>query len=146
MSLDVDGNTFLHLLYLDAMKIDKDVVAKDLLSKGVDINAINLYGETVLHLCLMRGHNGSFLLKNGANTNIQDNMGNLPLHSYMQSQVYNMEFLKELCEATKDHSTKDDEGDAPIDVAIKMGYKDPVISLLWEYRVGINRDMKELKL
>ena len=134
---DEDKNTFLHMLYLDSnRKINRDIVASDLLKKGIDIDAVNVYGETALHICCQKGMDPTFLIRSLANCNIADNMGNLPLHSYLQSGNVKGDILEALCKMTKDHSTRDDEGDNPLETAIKCDCPDWVKFTLLSYRMS----------
>lgn len=100
---DADGNYLLHAvvskllvrkqvrgldlcLRYHSQRADKQfllaTVATLLEKHSADVNACNLLGQTPLHLAVMFGHTeiASYLLRRGANPNIQDVFGYLPLH------------------------------------------------------------------
>ncbi|XP_050508366.1 putative ankyrin repeat protein RF_0381 isoform X1 [Diabrotica virgifera virgifera] len=73
------GTTVLH----EAAKLDITDIAKVILDKGADINAQNSQGKTALHIAVenFQYHMVIFLILNGANINIKDNYGHIPLEN-----------------------------------------------------------------
>lgn len=57
-------------------------IVKFLTQKGANINQVNIYGETPLHICTW--HNrpkiAKYLIKKGCNINIKDSKGKIPLY------------------------------------------------------------------
>ena len=91
--IDSHGNTSLHRaiwygpnIYSDgSQKVDSDYhqkVVQGLIDAGVDVNAVNNYGQTPLHKTaqLAKPHLARLLLERGACVSIKDRMGNTPLH------------------------------------------------------------------
>jgi len=73
----IDGETPFHM----AMNLDDNfTMAKHLISKGADINGKNVEGRTALHSAaeIDNFEGVKFLLLNGANENIKDNVGHVP--------------------------------------------------------------------
>lgn len=75
---------------------EKTVVIDRLIEMGCDVNRPNDFGETALMMAVKRNNRKmmEYLLKNGANPNISDNLGVTPLMiATFNSQLYNMAVL-----------------------------------------------------
>lgn len=76
---------------------EKTVVIDRLIEMGCDVNRPNDFGETALMMAVKRNNRKmmEYLLKNGANPNISDNLGVTPLMiATFNSQLYNMAVLR----------------------------------------------------
>ena len=65
-----------------AIKNNDGHMVRSLVSEGVDVSAVNRYGETALHMAAMYGHAGivRFLVSKGADVNALNRDGSTPLH------------------------------------------------------------------
>ncbi|KAL7054199.1 hypothetical protein AAHC03_026422 [Spirometra sp. Aus1] len=90
---------------------------KQLLSKGVDINVVNVDGLTALHqACIVNNYDvARFLLEHGADVNIQDNEGWTPLHACASCPY--PELTKLLLDHGADVGIASFDMELPIDVA-----------------------------
>ncbi len=101
------------------------------ISKNKDyINAKDEKGNTSLALASMKGKAEvvKFLLANGADANLFDNDGKLPLHHAVCQE--NLIFMQDLYKATADINKKDINGNTPLALASKVGNADAVKFLL----------------
>jgi len=117
-SCDIHGNTPLHASVL----LKLPFIAKKLIDKGVDLDAKNIYGETALHNAIGSIECNDILNtiiakdpQNHARLNVQDNMGNSPIHIAVHSK--NVEALQKLITVGAYTDSKDNLGLTPLDHA-----------------------------
>jgi ankyrin repeat protein len=84
MSIEYKSSVYVHPL-LDAAKLgnsEDETLIKKLIEFKVTLNITDRYGRTPLMLAAQNGHTTivELLLKNGADPNIQSDIGNTPLH------------------------------------------------------------------
>ena len=84
------GNTALHLAVARNYSME---IIKPLIDKGLDVNAVNVYGETPLHSAMAKGNKRvinviKLLFENGATGNVLDYSGNTPFHK-LSFRFYN---------------------------------------------------------
>lgn len=95
----LDGYTPLMMIVVNPniTNFEKTVVIDRLIEMGCDVNRPNDFGETALMMAVKRNNRKmmEYLLKNGANPNISDNLGVTPLMiATFNSQLYNMAVLR----------------------------------------------------
>ena len=115
---DSDGNTPLHAFLLKS-PIRKKYIAS-FLSYKADIHAVNLKGQTPLHLTILTNDpNASWqLLRNGADVNKQDIEGNTCLH-YVAKYAPNKLMMNEIyrfCFGNANLNIKNNEGKTPYNI------------------------------
>ena len=91
----LDGYTPLMMIVVNPniTNFEKTVVIDRLIEMGCDVNRPNDFGETALMMAVKRNNRKmmEYLLENGANPNISDNLGVTPLMiATFNSQLYNM--------------------------------------------------------
>ena len=98
-------------------------------SKDVDVNAVNKFGQTALHIAASRGYQEivKMLISSGANVNAKDEDGKTPLHLAAKKGQENA--VRLLVAAHADTNAKDKEGRTPLATAKANGRKN-VIALL----------------
>ena len=94
----LDGYTPLMMIVVNPniTNFEKTVVIDRLIGMGCDVNRPNDFGETALMMAVKRNNRKmmEYLLENGANPNISDNLGVTPLMiATFNSQLYNMAVL-----------------------------------------------------
>lgn len=94
----LDGYTPLMMIVVNPniTNFEKTVVIDRLKEMGCDVNRPNDFGETALMMAVKRNNRKmmEYLLENGANPNISDNLGVTPLMiATFNSQLYNMAVL-----------------------------------------------------
>ncbi len=94
----LDGYTPLMMIVVNPniTNFEKTVVIDRLIEMGCDVNKPNDFGETALMMAVKRNNRKmmEYLLENGANPNISDNLGVTPLMiATFNSQLYNMAVL-----------------------------------------------------
>lgn len=94
----LDGYTPLMMIVVNPniTNFEKIVVIDRLIEMGCDVNRPNDFGETALMMAVKRNNRKmmEYLLENGANPNISDNLGVTPLMiATFNSQLYNMAVL-----------------------------------------------------
>lgn len=94
----LDGYTPLMMIVVNPniTNFEKTVVIDRLIEMGCDVNRPNDFGETALMMAVKRNNRKmmEYLLENGANPNISDNLGVTPLMiATFNSQLYNMAIL-----------------------------------------------------
>lgn len=94
----LDGYTPLMMIVVNPniTNFEKTVVIDRLIEMGCDVNRPNDFGETALMMAVKRNNRKmmEYLLENGANPNISDNLGVTPLMiATFNSQLYNMAVL-----------------------------------------------------
>ena len=95
----LDGYTPLMMIVVNPniTNFEKTVVIDRLIEMGCDVNRPNDFGETALMMAVKRNNRKmmEYLLENGANPNISDNLGVTPLMiATFNSQLYNMAVLQ----------------------------------------------------
>ena len=95
----LDGYTPLMMIVVNPniTNFEKTVVIDRLIEMGCDVNRPNDFGETALMMAVKRNNRKmmEYLLENGANPNISDNLGVTPLMiATFNSQLYNMAVLR----------------------------------------------------
>lgn len=117
---------------LSAVKrIDNEAVIGCLLDNGARIAAVDIAGNSVLHVA--NQSNVEFLVQRGADVNLQDRDGNTPLHrlflSLAEFKVF-YPFLKAnaklYLEAGADPGIKNAQGKSPMDLAVESGVEEAV--------------------
>lgn len=84
---------------LNLNKMDKARIVELLIDNGLEINIVNKFGETPLHMCRSL-EVAQLLLDKGASMNICEITGKMPFYTYMCRANYDMciELLKNGCE------------------------------------------------
>lgn len=95
----LDGYTPLMMIVVNPniSNFEKTVVIDRLIEMGCDISKPNDFGETALMMAVKRNNRKmmEYLLENGANPNISDDLGVTPLMiATFNSQLYNMAVLR----------------------------------------------------
>jgi ankyrin repeat protein len=107
--------------YEDALERKVEVI-RVLISEGVDIHAIDQFGETPLHYAA--GHRNTYvaevLISNGADVNTKNNNGETPLHSATFWGYQNMVEL--LMASGADITAKNSKGQTAVDIATQQDY------------------------
>ena len=130
---DSSGLTVLH-----AVRFDQKVISEFLILNGADINARNIYEETLLHLAVYNGHIGfvKLLIANKAELNPKDLRGLTPLH---RAAVLGLkEIAALLITEGADVNARDRNGETPLDWA-----DEEIVDLLRRYG---GKTAEELKL
>ena len=130
---DSSGLTVLH-----AVRFDQKVISELLILNGADINARNIYEETLLHLAVYNGHIGfvKLLIANNAELNAKDLRGLTPLH---RAAVLGLkEIAALLITEGADVNARDRNGETPLDWA-----DEEIVDLLRRYG---GKTAEELKL
>lgn len=124
-----DGKTPLMLLqYLD-LNTTLELVPI-FLEKGVDVNAVDNYGNTAL---ILNTQNQCYkkvlkeLIRAGADVNIADNNGNTAL--YHALKYGNQEVARFLIKKGADYNHTNNNGETPMQIAVEKGY-DTVLELM----------------
>lgn len=104
---------------------------KDLVEKqGVDVNAEDKYGYTILHVAIYKGFTEivKFLIENGADVNAKDKYGATPLHYAAQCGYKGI--VKLLVDKDADIDAKNRRGYTPLNCAAFRGDVDIVRYLI----------------
>ena len=124
-----DGKTPLMLLqYLD-LNTTLELVTV-FLERGVDVNAVDNYGNTAL---ILNTQNQCYkkvikeLIRAGADVNIADNNGNTAL--YHALKYGNQEVARFLVKKGADYNHTNNNGETPMQIAVEKGY-DTVLELM----------------
>lgn len=124
-----DGKTPLMLLqYLDLNSTFN--LLPIFLEKGVDVNAVDNYGNTAL---ILNTQNQCYknvvkeLIRAGADVNIADNNGNTAL--YHALKYGNQEVARFLIKKGADYNHTNNKGETPMQIAVEKGY-DTVLELM----------------
>lgn len=124
-----DGKTPLMLLqYLD-LNTTLELVTV-FLERGVDVNAVDNYGNTAL---ILNTQNQCYkkvikeLIRAGADVNIADNNGNTAL--YHALKFGNQEVARFLVKKGADYNHTNNNGETPMQIAVEKGY-DTVLELM----------------
>jgi ankyrin repeat protein len=90
-----------------------------LISKGADVNATNVWGDTSLHVAASSGHKeiANLLISKGVDVNSTDKAGNTPLHD-----VTSVEIADLLITAGADVNIKEHRGWTPLHYSAYRGY------------------------
>ena len=130
---DSSGLTVLH-----AVRFDQKVITEVLIKNGADLNARNIYEETLLHLAVYNSHIGfvKLLIANNAELNAKDLRGLTPLH---RAAVLGLkEIAALLITEGADVNAKDRNSETPLDWA-----DEEIVDLLRRYG---GKTAEELKL
>ncbi|ROT64748.1 putative transient receptor potential cation channel subfamily A member 1-like [Penaeus vannamei] len=117
--------------FLLSTKLDSSDICLQLSRKGPRKNAVNMYGQTALHLCAQYGHPSvmKLLLKLGVDKFVKDDNGSEALHT--AAARGNVKCCKLLMEASKmSCKVKDDSGRYPLNIAFEKGHRDAFSFLL----------------
>lgn len=124
---DKDGYTALHNTADSFLKgfprkrteVDRNRIAALLLKHGANVNATTNHGETVLHGAALTNNVGlvQFLLKKGADSNIQQSQGITPLHFALSAGENRLEVVRLLLSHGADLNVTDENGRTPKDYA-----------------------------
>ena len=99
-------------------------------------------GQTPLHFCSIQGHNAicQYLLKNNANTEVQDSSGATPLHEAVR--YGNLDIARMLLDSGANINAKDNLGKTPIMLIIPKDKITETYDLLIGYGANLNeKDM-----
>lgn len=100
------------------------------LERGVDVNAVDNYGNTAL---ILNTQNQCYkkvikeLIRAGADVNIADNNGNTAL--YHALKYGNQEVARFLVKKGADYNHTNNNGETPMQIAVEKGY-DTVLELM----------------
>ncbi|XP_047480244.1 transient receptor potential cation channel subfamily A member 1 homolog [Penaeus chinensis] len=111
--------------FLLSAKLDSDDICLQLSYEGPQKNAVNMYGQTALHLCAQYGHPSvmTLLLKLGVNKFVKDENGSEALHT--AAARGDVECCRLLMEAGKmTCKVQDNSGRYPLDIAFEQGHRD----------------------
>jgi len=105
-------------------------IVEFLVSKGAEINILNVISETPLHYAAVYGHKGivELLLKKGAKVNIVDHAKRTPL--FMTAFYGRKGIVKLLLDTGAQVDLKDERGNTPLRWAAVRGHKDVVDMLI----------------
>lgn len=121
----VYGWSALHM----AVKDKDEGLVRELLGKGVDVNAQDNNGRTPLHLAVNDEEVSTvivmLLIKNGAKVSTKDYRGKTPLH--LATHQFSLSAVRILLHAGADVNAKDRHGNGPLEIAQKLAYTDPEI-------------------
>lgn len=120
---DESGDSFL----LRAIYGDKTDTALYLIKKGIDLNMTDSDGNTALHYAAWRKNKVVFkaLLKHGADIEITNKYGNSPVWTaIMESKGTDYDLLKMILKYHPVVDRKNKVGLSPLDMTIKIGYKE----------------------
>ncbi|KAF2364986.1 Ankyrin repeat [Trinorchestia longiramus] len=137
MSRDSEGRTGLHI----ACIFGCPKVIKLLLTKGADISTEDHQGNTALHYAAMKGHKNCvlLLLHSGAELDHANACGNSPLHLAVENGhsgcVKGLLFYAEL-HGSMNCMPINRNGDTPLHLACKWGFKESVVTLLDQMKEG----------
>ena len=139
---DYEGETALHLsthrgdsqAFLDILHL--------LVARGVDVNAQDGMGNTVLHLAIARLASAEpvqalldsgarvLLVAGGADPNIPSPDGRRPLHRAIESGRVSFELVRQLVDSGADVDATDDDGCSPLYEAVRRDRADVVHFLI----------------
>ena len=153
---DNNGNTPLDLAFKNLKDLKSVTIAADLILAGADevetdfayfqdaISSRNYNkrfddGQTPLHLSAIMGHSAivQYLLRNGADTSVQDNSGATPLHEAVR--YGNIDIATALLNAGADVNAKDNLGKTPIMLVLPKDKIYEIYSLLIQYKADLNQ-------
>ena len=133
-ALNIKGNTFeSNTLLHDAIQTDNPEIVKILLKKGADVNSVNNYGDTPLHLAAFRINPNpnivKLLLDAGANYDaIENRLDRTALH--FAASHGNTDTVKLLLDAGADPNIEDKNLTTPLHIAASDGNTDTIRALL----------------
>ena len=122
------GNTALHIAIKST---DNPVFVTNLIEFGADVNSVNQYKQTPLHIAVMNNKLEAvkILLPNGANINTKTRKeSQSSLH--IASKNGHIDMVKYLIEKGASINDVDISGDTPLDFAMKNGHSEVVKHLI----------------
>ena len=125
---DVNVKDSSGLSVLHAVRFDQKLITEVLIKNGADLNARNIYEETLLHLAVYNSHIGfvKLLIANYAELNAKDLRGLTPLH---RAAVLGLkEIAALLITEGADVNATDRNGETPLDWA-----DEEIVDLLRRY-------------
>lgn len=117
--------------FLLSAKLDTDDICYQLSCKGPRKNAVNMYGQTALHLCAQYGHPSvmKLLLNLGVDKFVNDENGSEALHT--AAERGDVEMCRLLTKAGKmSCKVKNNSGKYPLDIAYEKGHRETFSFLL----------------
>ncbi|ADQ66022.1 ankyrin repeat domain-containing protein [Halogeometricum borinquense] len=125
-----NGSTLLH----KAAGADRPEIARELIDRGIDLDAQNNGGHTaLLHAIEVESYDtAEVLLEAGADPNIFDNKGRCPLSVAVTRGRSDRKFVKLLLEHGADPTATDESGESVLEWVKKHGITD-VVELLDPY-------------
>ncbi|MGG1650411.1 ankyrin repeat domain-containing protein [Paenibacillus sp. NRS-1775] len=113
------GKTFNVEQYTKGDKLDSEKIAAAITSGELTINSQDANGDSILHWVIRKNDYATYLVikKNALNVNIQNNLGNTPLHEAVLSK--NNFYIGELTNLQAKAKIKNKNGQLPLDLAEK---------------------------
>ncbi len=131
-------NSYTTALHMAVIAPRDNEIAKMLIDNGANINAMDKYGNTPLHMAVFKSNDSSdemcqFLIENGANVNKNNSLGETPLHMAAHVTKYhevNINIVNVLLQNGADVNAIDKKGQTPLDIAIKNEHADKAVKTL----------------
>ncbi|RYJ13291.1 ankyrin repeat domain-containing protein [Halogeometricum borinquense] len=125
-----NGSTLLH----KAAGADRPEIARELIDRGIDLDAQNGGGITpLLHALEVESYDTvEVLLEAGADPNILDNKGRYPLAMTVINGREDRKYMKMLLEYGADPTAMDESGQSVLEWVRMLGYTD-VVELMESY-------------
>lgn len=135
--LDTDKNTLMHVVLISK----QFGIAERLLGSYSDINQLNVYGETCLHLAASHGPKALLekMIEAGADVNVKDLMGQTPFHKAVMTNK--VEVVEYLLQKGADVNALTNKKEYPILLALKRIPSLPFVKVL--VRHGADLSIKD---